>query len=108
MEEQITTNQISRERILRELGHIAFADVRSLLLVEGGALTVADTAGLSESQAAAAYLHLEETPSVPEEAPQVWYRVQVGAFREKANADNMLKKLRAAGFADAYIKEGVS
>ena len=29
-------------------------------------------------------------------------------FREKANADNMLKKLRAAGFADAYIKEGVS
>ena len=60
------------------------------------------------AKAAAAYLHLEETSSVPEEAPQVWYRVQVGAFREKANADNMLKKLRAAGFADAYIKEGVS
>ena len=44
---------ISKEQILRELGHIAFADVRSLLLVEGGALTVADTADLTESQAAA-------------------------------------------------------
>lgn len=30
------------------------------------------------------------------------YRVQVGAFREKANAEAMLKKVRAAGF-DAFI-----
>ena len=31
------------------------------------------------------------------------YRVQVGAFKEKANADAYLKKVRAAGFTDAYI-----
>lgn len=33
------------------------------------------------------------------------YRVQVGAFRVKANADAYLKKVQAAGFPDAYITE---
>ena len=56
------------------------------------------------AQAAAEYLKLEEK----KEESKVWYRVQVGAYREKANAEAMLKKLRAAGFEDAYIKEGVS
>ena len=32
------------------------------------------------------------------------YRVQVGAFSVKANADAYLKKVQAAGFPDAYIK----
>ena len=32
------------------------------------------------------------------------YRVQVGAFSEKVNAVNLLTKLKAAGFGDAYIK----
>lgn len=31
------------------------------------------------------------------------YRVQVGAYSVKANADAMLAKVKAAGFADAYI-----
>ena len=31
------------------------------------------------------------------------YRVQIGAFSKKVNADNMLKKAKAAGFTDAYI-----
>lgn len=33
------------------------------------------------------------------------YRVQVGAFSKKENADAMLKKVKAAGFKDAFIKE---
>ena len=33
------------------------------------------------------------------------YRVQVGAFEDKSNADNMLAKLKAAGF-DGFIVEG--
>ena len=33
------------------------------------------------------------------------YRVQVGAFEKKSNADNMLVKLKAAGF-DGFIVEG--
>lgn len=34
------------------------------------------------------------------------YRVQIGAFRNKAYAEAMLQKAKAAGFTDAYIKEG--
>ena len=35
---------------------------------------------------------------------QKYYRVQLGAFSVKANADAMLKKVKAAGFTDAFIK----
>ena len=38
------------------------------------------------------------------ETKQVMYRVQVGAYNVKANAENMLKRIKAAGF-DAFIKE---
>lgn len=41
-----------------------------------------------------------ETPA----APKKLYRVQVGAYSVKANADAMLAKVKAAGFADAFIK----
>ena len=37
-------------------------------------------------------------------APKKYYRVQVGAYSVKANAENMLKKVKAAGFKDAFIK----
>jgi len=33
-----------------------------------------------------------------------YYRVQVGAYSVKANADAMLAKIKAAGFTDAFIK----
>ncbi len=36
--------------------------------------------------------------------PKKYYRVQVGAYSVKANADAMLKKVKAAGFTDAFIK----
>ena len=39
-------------------------------------------------------------------APKKYYRVQLGAFSVKANADAMLRKVKAAGFADAFIKYG--
>lgn len=35
-----------------------------------------------------------------------YYRVQIGAYTVKANADAMLKKAQAAGFKDAFIKYG--
>ncbi|GAB6170803.1 hypothetical protein JCM15765_02810 [Paradesulfitobacterium aromaticivorans] len=38
-----------------------------------------------------------------ETEPQKYYRVQVGTFSLKTNAENMLKELKAAGF-DGYIK----
>jgi len=44
-------------------------------------------------------------PPTPEpEKPKVTYRVQVGAYATKANAEAMLKKVKAAGFTDAFIK----
>lgn len=36
--------------------------------------------------------------------PPKFYRVQVGAFKEKANAEEMLVKVKDAGFKDAFIK----
>jgi N-acetylmuramoyl-L-alanine amidase len=41
---------------------------------------------------------------VEKPAPNKLYRVQVGAYGVKANAENMLAKLKKAGF-DGYIKE---
>lgn len=37
-------------------------------------------------------------------APKKYYRVQLGSFSVKANADAMLNKVKAAGFTDAFIK----
>jgi N-acetylmuramoyl-L-alanine amidase len=36
--------------------------------------------------------------------PKKYYRVQLGAYSVKANADAMLKKVKAAGFSDAFVK----
>lgn len=33
------------------------------------------------------------------------YRVQVGAFSKRENAENMLKKLQSQGYTDAFIKQ---
>lgn len=52
-------------------------------------------AGLAETEA---------TAPVTPTAPKKYYRVQVGAYSVKANAENMLKKVKAAGFKDAFIK----
>lgn len=45
-----------------------------------------------------------ETPSSAT-AAKVIYRVQIGAFSVKENAEAFLKKAQAAGFADAFITE---
>ena len=37
-------------------------------------------------------------------APKKYYRIQLGAYSVKANADAMLRKVKAAGFTDAFIK----
>lgn len=41
------------------------------------------------------------TPSVPTDK---LYKVQVGAFKNKDNADKLLAKLKEQGYTDAYIK----
>ncbi len=44
-----------------------------------------------------------DTPVEPT-TPKKYYRVQLGAFSVKANADAMLGKVKAAGFTDAFVK----
>lgn len=40
----------------------------------------------------------------PPNEPKKLYRVQVGAYSIKANAETMLARIKAAGFSDAFIK----
>ncbi|MCX7714285.1 MAG: N-acetylmuramoyl-L-alanine amidase [Clostridia bacterium] len=47
-------------------------------------------------------LSVAETSASTE--PKKLYRVQVGAYSVKENAEDMLKKVQATGFKDAYIK----
>ena len=47
---------------------------------------------------------LTKKPTQPEVSNKL-YRVQVGAYSVKANAEAMLQKVKAAGFADAFITE---
>ena len=47
-------------------------------------------------------------PETPSSGAGTLYKVQVGAFSKKANADAMLAKLKAAGYSDAFITTGSS
>lgn len=47
-------------------------------------------------------LSVVETPTSTE--PKKLYRVQVGAYSVKENAEDVLKRVQAAGFKDAFIK----
>jgi N-acetylmuramoyl-L-alanine amidase len=58
--------------------------------------------GIAYAKAAAEFLGLAEKKVEPVTHSKVVYRVQVGAYSQKANAEAMLKKLKAAGF-DAII-----
>ena len=44
-----------------------------------------------------------QAPVIPTELKK-YYRVQVGAYSVKSNADAMLAKIKAAGFTDAFVK----
>lgn len=43
------------------------------------------------------------TASNPTTEPSTLYRVQVGAYRKRSNAEAQLAKIKAAGFTDAFI-----
>ena len=47
---------------------------------------------------------LDEASPETQTTPKKYYRVQLGAFSVKANADAMLTKVKAAGFTDAFVK----
>lgn len=82
--------------------------------VEGAKWIVEHTTDIGEAIAKGLCKHLGVTfvpaqTQKPAEEPkadteQVLYRVQVGAFSVRANADRMLEKLKAAGFAGFVVK----
>ena len=45
------------------------------------------------------------SPSPSPDKKDVFYRVQVGAYSDKANAERFLAQVKAAGFKDAFIVE---
>ncbi|MDP3057875.1 MAG: N-acetylmuramoyl-L-alanine amidase, partial [bacterium] len=47
---------------------------------------------------------LVSSPPTGPTVPKKYYRVQLGAFSVKANADAMLRKVKVSGFTDAFIK----
>ena len=63
--------------------------------------------GIAYAEAAAEYLKLEKkvvSPTPEPEKSNVIYRVQVGAYRDLDNAEDMLKKLEKAGFPGIITK----
>ena len=63
--------------------------------------------GIAYAEATAEWLELPKKAVAPAPEPEksdVLYRVQVGAYREKANAEEMQKKLKAAGFDGIITK----
>ncbi|MBQ8804156.1 MAG: N-acetylmuramoyl-L-alanine amidase [Tyzzerella sp.] len=61
--------------------------------------------GIAYAKAILEYLGITYKESVTSITAPIdkWYRVQIGAYKEKKNAEAMLKKVKAAGFTDAYI-----
>ena len=57
--------------------------------------------GVAYAEATAEWLKLEKKVSAPAKDDK-WYRVQVGAFKNKAYAESLLQNLKNAGF-DGYI-----
>jgi N-acetylmuramoyl-L-alanine amidase len=47
---------------------------------------------------------LTYTAPIEPTTPMKYYRIQLGAFSVKTNADAMLRKVKEAGFTDAFIK----
>ena len=58
---------------------------------------------LAAAEAAVIAKHFRQTKAPEPVQEGVIYRVQVGAFSKKANADRKLQAVKAAGFTDAFI-----
>lgn len=61
------------------------------------------TFGEAYAKAILEYLGISYRESVEEQPGEILYRVQVGAYRQKENAEAMLKKVESAGFSGIII-----
>lgn len=62
--------------------------------------------GMAYAKAILEYLGIayKDSNQAPPESSGKIYRVQVGAYKDKNNAINMMNRLKTAGFSDAYIR----
>lgn len=71
-----------------------------------GDLAMVDTAAEQKTMGIAIAKGILQTLGIAWKAPiKTLYRVQIGAYAVRANAENQLKRARAAGFSDAFIAE---
>lgn len=64
------------------------------------------TMAKAEAEIIAEHFGLNKKTEKPKTESKVMYRVQVGAYGEKVNAEAMVAKLKAAGFTATIITEG--
>lgn len=81
----------------------AYIEVEFHDAVEGAKWIVENTTLIGETIAKGICKYLGVTFVAPKPAEQKLYRVQVGAFANRDNAEKMLARLKAAGF-DGYIR----
>ena len=80
----------------------AFLDTNDVQIIDTNAEQIA--MGVAIAKGILKTLGIAYKPEQPVVSGKM-YRVQVGAYAVKANAEEMLAKLKKAGF-DGYIKEG--
>lgn len=61
--------------------------------------------GVAYAKAILEYLGIDYKEPAKSKTSDKLYCVQIGACKEKKNADNLLKKAKAAGFTNAFIKQ---
>lgn len=108
---KVKTNSAGKDyfAIIRETGCTAVL-VESLFIDTSDLNFLKDAAGQKKcgeaiAKAVAEVRKAAKKVAAPTE-PGKLYRVQVGAYSKRENAEAMLKKIKAAGFDDAFIKEG--
>jgi N-acetylmuramoyl-L-alanine amidase len=109
---QTTTNfQTFREAdmpaVLMEYGFMDSKVDTPVIVTEAYSVLVAYATMEGIAKAAGLKKKPEEAPAEPEEPDRI-YRVQVGAYKVKANAEAMLKKLEAAGFEGFIVSRFAS
>jgi hypothetical protein len=85
-------------------------EVRKIAGVPSSYANINDISGISNIKGSILTSDLFSDLTIPntdEEEAEVIYRVQVGAFTNKSNAENYRNSIISSGFKDAFIKEAI-
>jgi N-acetylmuramoyl-L-alanine amidase len=102
-----TFREADMPAVLMEYGFMDSKVDTPVIVTEAYSVLVAYATMEGIAKAAGLKKKPEEAPAEPEEPDRI-YRVQVGAYKVKANAEAMLKKLEAAGFEGFIVSRFAS